>query len=214
MSGKLTTGMLLALALLTGGCSSVSFDMLSFGKSDKPAATDGAADLMLGLKDDDVECPPVTVRTGASTLTITGKQPDSTDPNALALRYQGSVVRTARECKVNAGTMTMKIGVEGRIIVGPAGGPGAVDVPLRLAVVHEGPQAKAVAAKLIHVPVSVGEGAPYVNFEHVEQDVTFPLPRPIGAIENYVVYVGFDPSQSATAREKPRAKPRAAPKRG
>lgn len=212
MNVKLTTGALLALALLAGGCSSVS-NALNFG-GDKKTAVD-AADPALALKDDDVECPSVTVRTGASTLTITGKSADSADPSALALRYQGSVVRTARECKVSGGTITMKVGIDGRIILGPAGGPGVVDVPLRLAVVHEGPQAKAIASRLVHVPVTVAEGAPYANFEHVEQDITFPLPRPIGAIDDYVVYVGFDPSQSATAKEsRPKAKPRAAPKRG
>ncbi len=54
------------------------------------------------------------------------------------MRYQGSIIRTARECHVNVGIMTMKVGIEGRVITGPAGGPGTVDVPLRVAVVQEG----------------------------------------------------------------------------
>ena len=79
------------------------------------------------------------VRTGAATLMI-GSKPGEGEPSALDLRYQGSIVRTARECHVNAGVMTMKVGVEGRVVTGPAGGPGDVDVPLRLAVVQEGPK--------------------------------------------------------------------------
>ena len=66
----------------------------------------------------------------------------------MDLRYQVTIVRTARECHVNSGIMTMKVGVEGRVITGPAGGPGTVDVPLRLAVVQEG-----VNPKTIHVQI-------------------------------------------------------------
>ena len=40
--------------------------------------------------------------------------------------------------------MTMKVGVEGRVLLGPAGGPGQVDIPLRMAVVQEGPAPKTV----------------------------------------------------------------------
>ena len=57
----------------------------------------------------------------------------------MSLKYQGTFVRAARECAVVGGQMVMKVGVEGRIIVGPAGGPGQVDVPLRIAVVDEKP---------------------------------------------------------------------------
>ncbi len=77
------------------------------------------------------------MRTGAATLMI-GSKPGEGEPNALDVRYQGSIIRTARECHINAGMMTMKVGIEGRIITGPAGGPGTVDVPLRVAVVQEG----------------------------------------------------------------------------
>ena len=76
------------------------------------------------------------MRTGAATLMI-GSKPGEGEPSAIDLRYQGSFVRTARECHVNAGVMTMKVGVEGRVIIGPAGGPGDVDVPLRFAVVQK-----------------------------------------------------------------------------
>ena len=81
------------------------------------------------------------MRTGAATLMI-GSKPGEGEPSALDLRYQGTIIRTARECHVNAGVMTMKVGIEGRVITGPAGGPGTVDVPLRIAVVQEGPNAE------------------------------------------------------------------------
>ena len=102
----------------------------------------------------DVECPGVSVRTGAATLMI-GSKPGEEEPSALDLRYQATIVRTARECQVNSGIMTMKVGVEGRVITGPAGGPGTVDVPLRLAVVQEGVNPKTILSKFASVEVVV-----------------------------------------------------------
>src|SRR5262249_56143528 len=85
----------------------------------------------------DIECPDVNVRTGAATLMISSK-PGEGEASALDLRYQATIIRTARECRVNSGIMTMKVGIEGRVITGPAGGAGTVSVPIRLAVVQEG----------------------------------------------------------------------------
>ena len=47
----------------------------------------------------DVNCPPVEIRQGASTLTI---GPNG-DKSAMTLKYQGTFVRAARECAVAAG---------------------------------------------------------------------------------------------------------------
>ena len=49
--------------------------------------------------------------------------------------------------------MTIKLGVQGRIILGPGGGPGQVDVPLRFALVEEGMQPKTIWTKFYQVPV-------------------------------------------------------------
>jgi hypothetical protein len=161
---------------------------------------------------DDIECPGVAVRTGAATLMI-GSKPGVSEPSALDLRYQGSIIRTARECHVTAGVMTMKVGIEGRVITGPAGGPGTVDVPLRIAVVHEGPNPKPIMSKFASIPVTVTGAIDRVTFTHVESDVTFPMPVPAGDIDAYVVYVGFDPlalqeKKKPAVKRKPSAKPR------
>jgi len=155
--------------------------------------------------DTDVDCPGVEVRTGAATLMI-GSKPGEGEPSALDLRYQGSLVRFARECHVNAGVMTMKVGIEGRVVTGPAGGPGEVNVPLRIAVVQEGPNPKAITSKFVLVPVTVTAAVDRVTFTHVDPDISFPLPQPLGLIDSYVVYVGFDPN-SAPQPKKPPPKP-------
>ena len=102
----------------------------------------------------DVNCPAVEVRRGAATLAVgpTGER------TAMTMKYQASFVRLARECSTVEGNMVMKVGVEGRIVLGPAGSPGQVSVPLRFAVVQETPSSgmRPIATKFIMVPVDVG----------------------------------------------------------
>jgi hypothetical protein len=116
-------------------------------------------------------------------------------------RYQVTIGQTARECAALGGVVTMRVGVQGRVLLGPAGGPGQVDVPLRLAVVQEGPEPKPIVSKFARLSVAIPSGQTAVPFVHVEQDLTFPLPRG-NLIEAYVVYVGFDPAPAKPERKQ------------
>src|SRR5580658_2207399 len=42
---------------------------------------------------------------------------------AMSLKYQGIFVRAARDCRVANNQLVLRLGVQGRVIVGPAGGP-------------------------------------------------------------------------------------------
>jgi hypothetical protein len=170
-----------------------------------PKATSGGTADTGPLIDTQYDCPEVKTRYGAATLII-GSKPGEGQPNALDVRYQGSITRLARECHLNGSVMTMKVGIEGRIIMGPAGGPGVIDVPLRIAVVHEGPNPQTVASKFARENVTIAS-ADRANFTHIDPDVTFPLPNPVTAISNYVIYVGFDP-----LGERPKIKKKPAPR--
>ena len=160
----------------------------------------------------DIECPDMKVRSGAATLTI-GMNPKEAEPSPLQVRYQGSITRMARECHVAAGVMTMKVGIEGRIITGPAGGPGNVDVPLRVAVVQEGVNPRTIMSNFGKETVTIAGEGDRANFTHIDSNISFPMPRPAGLIDNYVVYVGFDPASLAPQKKAPPPrKPKAAPK--
>jgi hypothetical protein len=143
--------------------------------------------------DPNVDCPSVTVRSGAATLAV---NTPGVDPGPTNVRFQASVSQTARECAVSAGNMTMKIGIQGRLILGPAGGPGKYEVPMRLALVREGVEPRTIWTKLYRVPVNVSPGETNVAFVQVEEGMTFPVPSRED-LEAYVVYVGFDPSAMA-----------------
>src|SRR5262249_10877134 len=135
----------------------------------------------------DVECPAVDIRTGASTMNIAAKTADAT---AGDLRYQLSFGRTARECAVQGASLIMEVGGQGSVILGPMGGPGQVEVPLRYEVVREGPQPKTVETKFKRIAVTIRPGQTHVQFVDIEEGLTFPMPSK-SELDAYVVYVGF-----------------------
>src|SRR5262245_56644461 len=104
------------------------FKSLFGGKPDEPAQTTTPAPAPGQPADSqaEVDCPPVTVRAGASTFAVaaSGKQAVGNDA-----RYQASITKMARECIRNGGDITARIGIQGRVVAGPAGAPASVDVP-------------------------------------------------------------------------------------
>lgn len=165
-----------------------------------------------------INCPRVDVRRGASTYSI-GPAGDSTgDATAMTVKYQAEFVREARSCAEVGGNMVMKIGVEGRVIVGPSGGPGQVNVPLRIAIVQETPTGgtHVIATKFVLIPVTLAPNQGGAVFTHVEDAMTFPLPTPAAQLDDYLVYVGFDPESLKTQAKPPaphkRSKPKPQPK--
>jgi hypothetical protein len=203
---------LTSLSLVLGGCGSSNLFSGSaldlFNTSSKASAGDTDS-----TNESDVECPGIRVRTGAATLMI-GNKPSDGDPSALDLRYQVTIIRTARECKVSAGVMTMKVGIEGRVITGPAGASGTVNVPIRLAVVQEGVNPKTIVSKFASVQVTVASAVDRVAFTHIDPEISFPMPQPAANIDSYVIYVGFDPAGAQQEKKKPAAKPKPRSKAG
>lgn len=149
---------------------------------------------------DDLSCPPVSIRAGASTYQVAapGKQPVGND-----LRFQVTITRTARECSFNAGEITARIGIQGRVIAGPAGAPSNVDIPIRVAVVQSGVQEKTVATKAYQTSVTMTEDGS-MPFTLVAEGLVYPAPS--GAVgDSYIFYIGFDP-QALKSEPKQKAK--------
>jgi hypothetical protein len=198
-----------AAAILTGlGCAMMAapasaqslgdrFKSLFGGKSEEPPAN--AAPSEQPPVDPDLSCPPVSIRAGASTYAVAapGKQPVGND-----LRFQATITRTARECSINGSEITARIGIQGRVIAGPAGAPQTVQVPLRVAVVQTGISEKTIATKAYQTTVTMSEGGSE-PFTLVADDLVYPAQS--GAVaDNYVFYIGFDP-QALKPEPKPRA---------
>lgn len=140
-------------------------------------------------EDNEPTCPSVDIRAGASTLAVglPGKPASGND-----LRYQISVLRTARDCTLVGGEVHARVGIQGRIIVGPAGAPPAVIVPMRVALLQEGIQQKVIFSKAYQTTVNLAQGDGTTDFSFVAEDIAYPVP-PAAAGDNYIFYVGFDP---------------------
>jgi hypothetical protein len=201
----LRRGRIAALALLCPlltGCSS-SLSMSSFSSLFGSSGADANAAVGESLPAN-FECPDVQVRQGAATLSSSA---NPAEPTAMNLRYQVSIGATARECRLLPGNiLSIKVGMQGRVILGPEGSPGTFDVPVRFAVVREGIDPRPIMTRLERVSVTVTADDPNVLFSHVAAGLDFPMPRG-GEIDSYVIYIGFDPS-AVQDRKKPKPAPR------
>ncbi|MEA2943795.1 MAG: hypothetical protein QOD09_4324, partial [Bradyrhizobium sp.] len=107
------------------------------------------------------------------------------------VRYQATITRTARDCNLNAGQITARVGIQGRVIVGPAGAPATVEIPLRVAVVQGGVNEKTITTTVVRTTVSMGEGLS-VPFSAVAEDIVYPAVS-ADINDSYIFYIGFDP---------------------
>ncbi len=170
----------------TGSSIGSKFSQL-FGSNSQEASTSSSPSTQ-ATQNSDLTCPSVAIRFGASTLAVgvPGKPASGND-----LRYQGSITRTARDCNLQNGQVTVRIGILGRIITGPAGAPPTVDVPMRVAVVQEGAPEKVIVTKAFRTTVAMeGENT---EFSIVAEDIVYPAPTE-AANDKYIFYVGFDPA--------------------
>jgi hypothetical protein len=108
--------------------------------------------------------------------------------DGLAIMHRGEITKTARECQVTAGSVTVKYGFSGRVLLGPKGKPGNISLPLNVAV-NDSKRAK-VAADTMKVDVTVEADKPIGYFSAV-RTVTFALPEGSRPGE-FEIMVGFD----------------------
>ena len=145
----------------------------------------------------EVDCPVVKIRAGASTY---GVAPPGKQPVASELNYQATITRTARDCRrTSNGQIAARIGIQGRVIAGPAGAPETVEIPVRVAVVQTGVNERVLTTKVYRTTVSMTEAGG--AFSLVGEDLLFNMPAQLTS-DSFVLYVGFDP-QAVTPQAKP-----------
>ena len=105
----------------------------------------------------------------------------------------------------DGGEITARIGIQGRVIAGPAGAPATVEIPLRVAVVQGGVSEKVIATKAYRTTVAMSEDGS-VPFTLVAEDLVYPVP-PGATGDNYIFYIGFDPA-GADAASRSRSAPK------
>ncbi|RZK82917.1 MAG: hypothetical protein EOO66_25570 [Methylobacterium sp.] len=138
-------------------------------------------------------CPAVDVPDGGAALT------NPAGATGAGIRSQVSLGRIARECTQRAdGSITVKVGIEARVLLGPSGAPGRFDVPFTIAIKHDD---KTVSTRTRRVAVSVGSGEAQGFATVVEDDI--PVPAAVSADYEIVVGLGGAP-KAAAAKPKPR----------
>src|SRR5687768_8710353 len=175
-----------ALALLLAGCLGLG----GSGRDDAPteattsaaAATAPELDVRRYLGPD--YCPEIRVREGLEV--VRSYEPGHQDDAAYVV-WQASIGNTARECLYDGqGGLTLRIGVSGRVIAGPKGGPGSsVSLPLRIAVVKY--QEATLSSELY--PLSVTIPAENSTVFNEVREISLASP---GSDRDYIIYVGFD----------------------
>ncbi|HZH51393.1 MAG TPA: hypothetical protein VEZ16_05870 [Microvirga sp.] len=112
----------------------------------------------------DVYCPPVEVAEGGAALrSLAGGE---------TLRSQISIANLARECIGQPdGTTLVKVGVEGRVLLGPGGSAGRYDVPVRIAVKSG---SRVIASRVRRTAAAVPAGDTQASFAVIEEGIVVP----------------------------------------
>jgi hypothetical protein len=188
---------LLVVAALAGlsGCSSVdtwfahrdpNANSVNLGANPppvaRPATNPSEKLIVLPVASQDIYCPTVDVVEGGAALRVGGAD------NA-SVRYQFNIGDTARECDpAGPGQATLKIGVAGVVVIGPAGSAGTFSAPLKITVTHNGDK-KEVFSKTFTVEATT-DGVQAGGF----RAVTDPIPLPLTTLQladDYSITVGF-----------------------
>ena len=187
---RAATGLVAGLVVLSlTACTSIKLP--GFGKrSEEPGGTRVAGGGPANPDEIDVRrylgpnyCPELRVRKGTEMLQrfVRGEEVE-----AGSMIWQASIGDTARECLYDTqGNLTLRIGVSGRVLAGPKGGPGTVNLPLRITVAKNPEPVLYSELKQVAVTIPTANSTVFRNV----YEVTVPSP---GRERSYLIYVGFD----------------------
>lgn len=135
----------------------------------------------LPVSADEIDCPPVDVTEGGATARVGGA-------SSREVRYQFDISDVSRECDPQGAQFALKVGVAGRLLIGPAGQPGAYSTTLHVRVMREADN-KPVYDKTIAVTADTG-GAANAPFRVVTDPILLPLTR-ARLDDDYSITVGL-----------------------
>jgi hypothetical protein len=137
-------------------------------------------------------CPTLDILENAAGYRGTGS-----GAQASQVSYQASITNTARECIFQGNQLRLRIGVEGRVLLGQVGRPGTFSVPLRIVVKR---RADVVTQRFSRLSVSVPAGDTQGEFAYVEENLVVPLSE-VDPSAEFDIYVGLDPTGQQAQRQ-------------
>ncbi len=171
---------------LFGGKKSTKSDVGSVSEDQLLAAAKSDTGSLAGVSGEAAHgCPRVQVwgRDGYVTIYEQGRVGD-----ALAVMHRGEITKTARECNIEPGRVTVRYGFSGRVLLGQKGKSGRLSLPVTVFVSDA--KRERIATDKVRVDVSVALDNP-IGYFSVVRAVTFNIPEGSRPGE-YEVYVGFD----------------------
>ena len=145
-------------------------------------------------EDDEVNfaCPQVIIADGGAAIRA------QSGPDSGGLRSQVSINTVARECTPvgKDGGFTLKVGAEGRVLIGPAGSPGSYGATLITQVMRNN---QVIARRSARVGGTIPSGQTGIDFSHVESNIS--VPAGSGEVE---IIVGLSPGGGEPARRRRR----------
>jgi hypothetical protein len=172
--GKISSRLLgISLLVVVAGCNKTdtggAIDAGGSAAAPTPAVIQGA-------------CPQVYLLDGTATHRTYAKGAKD-DPAKIV--YQASLADTTRQCVQNESQLVMTVVVQGRVVAGPAGGAGTVNLPIRVAATDG---KNTLYSELTQYPVEVPTGVGTTQFIFTKTDIVLPG----GAGDFAKIYVGFD----------------------
>jgi hypothetical protein len=139
----------------------------------------GATRVVLATPED-AYCPPIGVAEGGAVIQVGGRSGE-----ASSVRSQVTLGQLARECLGQAdGSTLVKVGVQGRALLGAGGGAGRYDVPLRV-VVRQGDRVFANRVRRMTIQIPPGDTQGSVTI--VEDRIVVPA----AAADDFRIEVGL-----------------------
>lgn len=134
-----------------------------------PPRTQGEVQRQREDEENALVCPEVIIAEGGAAMRA------QTGPDSGSLRHQISILNFARECKpTGGGGFILKVGVEGRVLLGPAGSAGSYYATLVTSVTR-GTTVVATRNGRVGGTIAAGQGG--TDFTYVEDGIAVPPGR-------------------------------------
>jgi len=156
--------------------------MMGLGRADGGADAAEAA-RKKALASGITECPDIVVDGAGAEM----RSPADADASSVA--YQISITRMARECVLAEGNVSMRVGLLGAAMLGPAGKPGGYFGSLRVALRRKNDN-RLFGEKTYRVGATIPASQSRADFTLLVDDLSAPFVN-AKAAEDYEVLVGF-----------------------
>ena len=173
--------------------SDIFANLLAFNAPAAPKTASGSP-YVKPLEEPTLYCPTIDVPDDTSYFRashgVTGQD----------VEHQFSLADVARECQRQGSQIALKVGVAGRLLLGPSGKAGHFSAPVRIAIRRDGDQTVAFS-KLYTVEASLAEGQASTGFQLVTEPILIPYLRP-EADQDYTILIGFDSKKKEADKPK------------